>query len=275
MGSIETETSCESTLRSSLSRKGRYSARPVPSLVSHETVVHHSAFSTLSVYPACLNGETVAQLRAVVTCLFGIALAAFVAAGPAAQTPPALTADALFQQDKVWTVQLTMTAEAWTKMTPWLPVPGPPTRPVPAPGGAAAPPSARGPPASRGATTPPPPPPAPSPAAAAPPRQPGMPTELTTELLKCSLAPTSALKADVTAWPRSAVWSSSTSTRFRYRHAALRRRRGSSERQRQLPTRQWFPKPSFKIDLNKYVKGQNLAGLSTINLHNNITDRVG
>ena len=33
-----------------------------------------------------------------------------------------------------------------------------------------------------------------------------------------------------------------------------------------------FPKPSFKVDLNKYVKGQKLAGLTTINLHNNITE---
>jgi hypothetical protein len=33
-----------------------------------------------------------------------------------------------------------------------------------------------------------------------------------------------------------------------------------------------FPKPSIKIDLNKYVKGQKLGGVSTINLHNNITD---
>jgi hypothetical protein len=33
-----------------------------------------------------------------------------------------------------------------------------------------------------------------------------------------------------------------------------------------------FGKPSFKIDLNKYVKGQKIAGVSTINLHNNLTD---
>jgi CotH kinase protein len=33
-----------------------------------------------------------------------------------------------------------------------------------------------------------------------------------------------------------------------------------------------FGKPSFKIDLNKYVKGQKLAGVSTLNLHSNITD---
>ena len=33
-----------------------------------------------------------------------------------------------------------------------------------------------------------------------------------------------------------------------------------------------FPKPSFKIDLNKYVKGQKLAGLTTINLHNGNMD---
>jgi spore coat protein CotH len=31
-------------------------------------------------------------------------------------------------------------------------------------------------------------------------------------------------------------------------------------------------KRSFKIDLNKYVKGQKLAGLSKLNLHNNVTD---
>ena len=33
-----------------------------------------------------------------------------------------------------------------------------------------------------------------------------------------------------------------------------------------------FGKPSLKIDLNKFVKGQKLAGVSTLNLHNNITD---
>mgnify|MGYP001552444074 CR=1 FL=1 len=31
-------------------------------------------------------------------------------------------------------------------------------------------------------------------------------------------------------------------------------------------------KVSLKVDLNKYVKGQKLAGLTTLNLHNNITD---
>jgi hypothetical protein len=31
-------------------------------------------------------------------------------------------------------------------------------------------------------------------------------------------------------------------------------------------------KRSFKIDLNKYVKGQKLAGVTTLNLHNNVTD---
>jgi hypothetical protein len=31
-------------------------------------------------------------------------------------------------------------------------------------------------------------------------------------------------------------------------------------------------KISFKVDLNKYVKGQALAGVTTLNLHNNITD---
>jgi hypothetical protein len=31
-------------------------------------------------------------------------------------------------------------------------------------------------------------------------------------------------------------------------------------------------KRSFKIDLNKHVKGQKLAGLTTLNLHNNVTD---
>jgi hypothetical protein len=31
-------------------------------------------------------------------------------------------------------------------------------------------------------------------------------------------------------------------------------------------------KVSMKVDLNKYVKGQKLAGLTTLNLHNNITD---
>ena len=32
------------------------------------------------------------------------------------------------------------------------------------------------------------------------------------------------------------------------------------------------PKPSLKIDLNKFVKGQKIAGVSTLNLHNNLMD---
>lgn len=39
-----------------------------------------------------------------------------------------------------------------------------------------------------------------------------------------------------------------------------------------FPPGQRWNKPSLKVDLNKFVKGQKLAGLSTINLHNNITD---
>jgi len=31
-------------------------------------------------------------------------------------------------------------------------------------------------------------------------------------------------------------------------------------------------KKSFKIDLNKYVKGQKVAGVTKLNLHNNVTD---
>jgi spore coat protein CotH len=38
------------------------------------------------------------------------------------------------------------------------------------------------------------------------------------------------------------------------------------------PHGQKFNKPSLKIDLNKFVKGQKLAGMSTINLHSNIID---
>jgi len=38
------------------------------------------------------------------------------------------------------------------------------------------------------------------------------------------------------------------------------------------PHGQTFNKPSFKIDLNKYIKGQKIAGQSTLNLHSNIID---
>src|SRR6185369_2017183 len=31
-------------------------------------------------------------------------------------------------------------------------------------------------------------------------------------------------------------------------------------------------KRSFKLELNKYVKGQKIAGISKLNLHNNVTD---
>ena len=215
---------------------------------------------------------TVAQPRVVVACVFGVALAAFVAAAPAAQTPPVLTTDALFQQDKVWTVQLTMTSEAFTKMTPWLPVPGQPTRPVPASAGAGAPAAPAAAPRPAAAPPPPPPPSAPSPAAA-PPRPPQVPTELTTDLLKSLLG--------VHLGPEGGRngLAAERGVEFEYVHAAFEigaerfadvavRAKGNGSFQ---PVNR-FLKPSFKIDLNKYVKGQNLAGLSSINLHNNITE---
>jgi spore coat protein H len=145
-----------------------------------------------------------------------------IAAGaiPPAQAPAKpLTADALFQTSKVWTVQLTMSKEAWTSLTP-LPPPAPAGPPPPPPtGGFISPPGFRN----------------------------GI----------------SGLKG----------------LDFQYVHAALDfdsrhfadvavRLKGNGT----YTSGQRFNKPSLKIDLNKFVKGQTLAGVTTINLHNSITD---
>jgi hypothetical protein len=183
------------------------------------------------------------KLRALVTS------AAFVGAlwaNPSAQTrpapPPALSADQLFNPAKVWTVRLSLTKEAFAKLTP---EPGPP-----------------------------PPPPAVNQAATgAPPVNPMQMTVLPPEILKMAIA--GFLGPD---GGRNGI-SAQRGIDFEYVHAAFEldqhrfadvgvRAKGNGTF---TPVAR-FPKPSLKIDFNKYVKGQKLGGVSTINLHNNITD---
>ena len=65
----------------------------------------------------------------------GLSLVVGLGAAPPDQSPlPTLTADAMFQISKVWTVQLTMSREAWTALTPVPPaVPADAPPPLPPP----------------------------------------------------------------------------------------------------------------------------------------------
>jgi spore coat protein H len=185
----------------------------------------------------------VTQVRALAAwLLLGIALVVGIGAQSPPRTPQALTADALFQQTKVWTVHLTLSPDAWSKLTP-----------VP---------------------TPPPPQPPPSSPAAQPPRPPTtipavLPPDLLKQVLGGFLGPEGG---------RNGI-SAQRGVVFEYVHASFDlddrhfadvavRAKGNGTF---TPVAR-FPKPSLKIDLNKYVKGQKLAGVSTVNLHNNITD---
>jgi hypothetical protein len=180
-------------------------------------------------------------------------LASVLAAGLLAQTPsaPQLTADELFNPAKVWTVHLTMNREAFAKLTPQ------PAPPMPPP----LPPAGRG--AAAGAPPPPPPPPV----------QMQVPSVLPPEMLKMAVAGFLGPEGG-----RNGI-SAQRGIEFEYVHAAfeMEGRRFADVAVRAKGNGTFtpvarFPKPSVKIDLNKYVKGQKLGGVSTINLHNNITD---
>ncbi len=182
----------------------------------------------------------------IAVCVFLSVGLAFSAIGASPQNPPqtSLTSDALFQLTKVWTVHLTFSREAWDALTPVAPPAVAPVPPPPRPPGpATAPPNAQTPPA--------------------------LPEKLPPQFVAGFLAPEG---------KRNGI-SGQNGRDFEYVRAALDfedrhfddvavRFKGNGT-YNAVPK---FGKPSFKIDLNKYVKGQKLAGVSTLNLHSNITD---
>lgn len=174
---------------------------------------------------------------------FVVATLAVVGATSGEQSPAgaALTADALFQPAKVWTIHLTLPNDAFTALTPMAP-------PTP-------------PPSAVQLSTP-------------PPRE--IPNVLPLELLKL-------LAAGQFIGPeggRNGI-SASKGVDFQYVHASMDfggvtfadvavRPKGNGTYNPVLTGK--VAKPSLKIDINKYVKGQKLAGVTTINLHNSLFD---
>jgi len=191
--------------------------------------------------------------------LTSLSLVLACAAGLGGVTPPqtrqTLTADQLFQMRKVWTVHLTLPNDAFNALTPTLPPPPPP----------------------------PPMPPPPPPGAAVRPAQPSegpvLPAMGSPEMqaLERQLIRGQFVAAE---GARNGI-SGSKGIDFEYLHASLDidtmhfddvavRPKGNGTYNPVLTGK--VQKPSLKIDLNKYVKGQKLAGVSTINLHNSIFD---
>jgi hypothetical protein len=169
------------------------------------------------------------------------------AAAPAGspQAPPALTQDQLFQTSKVWNVHLSLPNDPFTALTP---PPAPPPAPPPTP------------PAGQ-------PPP--------PPQRMEIPAVLPPALLKQVLGGFVGPEGG-----RNGL-SAQRGVEFAYIHASLEidgvrfndvavRPKGNGTYNPIMTGK--VQKPSLKIDLNKYVKGQKLDGISTINLHNSIFD---
>lgn len=176
----------------------------------------------------------------VVSLVLALVLVVGLAGQSAPRPEPSLAADQLFSPLKIWTVNLTLSRDAFAKLTP-----------VPAP-----------PPAAAVQAAPQPPP---------PPMQ--IPAVLPPELLRMAIGGFLGPEGG-----RNGI-SAQRGVEFEYVRASLDldnlhfddvavRAKGNGTF---TPVAR-FPKPSLKIDLNKYVKGQKLAGVSTINLHNNITD---
>ena len=184
--------------------------------------------------------------------LFSLAVVATVGlvAAPtgAPQTAAALTPEMLFQTSKVWTVHLTLANDSFDALTPKLP----------------------------------PPPAAPSAAASAgqtstPPQQPReipsiLPLAMLKEVVAGGFIGPEGGRNGITA---------SKGLEFAYVHASFDiggihfddvavRPKGNGTYNPVLTGK--VAKPSLKIDLNKYVKGQKLAGVSTLNLHNGLFD---
>ncbi len=154
---------------------------------------------------------------------------------------PALTADALFQPAKVWTVRLTLPNDAFSALMPMAPPTPPPSAvQIAGPG----------------------------------PRE--IPSVLPLDLLKM-------VAAGQFIGPeggRNGI-SASKGVDFEYVHASMDfagitfadvavRPKGNGTYNPVLTGK--VQKPSLKIDINKYVKGQKLAGVTTINLHNSLFD---
>ncbi|MEO8482770.1 MAG: CotH kinase family protein [Acidobacteriota bacterium] len=173
-----------------------------------------------------------------------LAVAGLVSLGvaPSAQTPGAstLTADALFQTSKVWTIHLTLPNDSFSALMPMAPATPPPSAVQ----------------------------------VAAPPRE--IPTVLPLDLLKM-VAAGGFLGPE---GGRNGI-SGSKGIDFAYVHASLDfagikfadvavRPKGNGTYNPVLTGK--VQKPSLKIDLNKFVKGQKLAGVTTINLHNSLFD---
>jgi spore coat protein CotH len=181
-------------------------------------------------------------LRARLSCLvlvLGFGLGTAPSAGPA-QTASTLTSDELFRATKVWTIHLTLPNDTFSALTPTVPPPGSPKAPPPRPAAPAE-----------------------------------IPAVLPPDLLKLVIGGFAGPEGG-----RNGI-SGAVGIDFEYVHASLDlddmhfrdvavRPKGNGTYN---PVRQNnIAKPALKIDLNKYVKGQKLAGVSTLNLHNSVFD---
>jgi spore coat protein H len=185
----------------------------------------------------------VSRLRALALSLSFVCVAAAAIVAQSPSQPTALTAATLFDTDRIWDVHLTIDAADWSKLTP-------------------------------SATPPPPPVPRPASAAPAPPPAPmAIPDVLPLELLKQVLGGFTGPEGGRNGLSAQRgitfdfVRASFELGGQRFADVAVRAKGNGS-----FNAVARFPKPSLKVDLNKYVKGQKLDGLSTINLHNNIMD---
>jgi hypothetical protein len=176
-----------------------------------------------------------------VAAAVAIAIGAAAPAG-APQETPALTADMLFQTSTVWTIHLTLPNDSFSALTP----------------------------------TAPPPPVAQGPGPQQPPQPMEIPSVLPLPLLK-RVAAGGFLGPE---GGRNGI-SASRGVEFEYVHASFDidgthfddvavRPKGNGTYVPILNGK--VQKPSLKIDLNKYVKGQKLAGVTSINLHNGLFD---
>jgi hypothetical protein len=179
-----------------------------------------------------------------------LSLASVAATALLAQAPTpgaALTAEALFDTNRIWDVHLTIDAADWAKLTPKAAPPAPPPTPPP----------------------PPPSQPMPTPAPAPMTIPDVLPLELLKQVLAGFVGPEggrnglSAQRGITFDFIRASFELGGQ----RFNDVAVRAKGNGS-----FNAVARFPKPSLKVDLNKYVKGQKLDGLSTINLHNNIMD---
>ena len=172
------------------------------------------------------------------------------------QTAQSLSVDELFRTNKVWTIHLTLPNDEFSALTPLLP----PPPPMPA-------------------MPPPPPPPPPGAAGAPPPPRPEqmeipatIPPQLIQQLVRGQFLAQEGARNGI---------SGSQGIDFQYVHASMDidnihfndvavRPKGNGT---YGPVKTGkVQKPSLKIDINKFVKGQKLAGVSTINLHNSLFD---